>query len=585
MNGDSHLGGKLHLTEIIDYDRDIDPHRFISIVAGVGSGKTTFIDNLIKGNVLKHQDGTPVKRQAILLIESRRSKVDEQLRSKNAFYASKAYNDSFRIWYANDEEARVYEENFERIKVGDPSSIYSTEVFKHSVAHTNARIETNLKWSYTPEDPLARPWERFDMIVVDEVHSLITDASYQSAPFYVMRLIEETLKRSETCKVITMTGTAKVLNKHPLFAQAHVVDRMDACVNITPKSVEFITAQEAAQLQRTMLDLDEKFVAFYNHIDPILELNKEEPDKTVMSFSAEDRLGVLSADTLKRIKNVQEHMAEKSLLPNDVIGFLTTSRNKEGISINNEDIHAMFIEAHTEADIIQMAGRLRNPVDVLYVVVDSNGYWDPESRFEKKLSMNKFVLGGINDEFKALCAEEGYSLQENDDDLRDPVYQHKTLREYIDYIHVEYPYVRFDYFSNRFVYYEQREISKRYDREQNRIFDRAKCWSCDLIALARTWFPKAKCSVSCAALSHEEKQAYVDAYLCENDWLGGKRDIRQAERIEILMAINWITGERAKNLGSVLKRYDFDLVKKTRSKKTDAPYKIVRTPVAVEEAV
>ena len=461
MNGDSHLGGKPHLTEIIDYDRDIDPHRFISIVAGVGSGKTTFIDNLIKGNVLKHQDGTPVKRQAILLIESRRSKVDEQLRSKNAFYASKAYNDSFRIWYANDEEARVYEENFERIKVGDPSSIYSTEVFKHSVAHTNARIETNLKWSYTPKDPLARPWERFDMIVVDEVHSLLTDASYQSAPYYVMRLIEETLKRSDTCKVITMTGTAKVLDKHPLFSQAHVIDRMDACINVTPRSVKFITAQEAAQLQRIMLDRDEKFVAFYNHIDPILELNKEEPDKTVMSFSAEDRLGALPADTLKRIKNVQEHLAVKNLLPGDVIGFLTTSRNKEGISINNEDIHAMFIEAHTETDIIQMAGRLRNPVDVLYVVVDSSGYWEPESRFEKSLSKNKFVLRGINSEFKTLCAGEGYALEEEDGELRDPIYQNETLREYIDYIHEEYPYVRFDYFSNSFAYYEQREISKR----------------------------------------------------------------------------------------------------------------------------
>ena len=585
MTGDSHLGGKLHLSKIIDYDRDIAPHRFINIVAGVGSGKTTFINNLIKGNEIKHQDGTLVKRQAILLIESRRSKVDEQLRSKSAFYASKAYNDSFRIWYANDEEARVYEENFERIRVGDPSSVYSTEVPKHSVAHTNARIETNLKWSYTPEDPLARPWERFDMIVVDEVHSLLTDASYQSAPYYVMRLIEETLKRSETCKVIIMTGTAKVLDKHPLFAQAHVVDRMDACVNITPKSVEFITAQEAAQLQRMMLDLDEKFVAFYNHIDPILELNKEEPDKTAISFSAEDRLAALPADTLKRIKNVQEHLAVKNLLPGDVIGFLTTSRNKEGISINNEDIHAMFIEAHTEADIIQMAGRLRNPVDVLYVVVDSNGYWEPESRFEKDLSMNKFLLRGINDEFKTLCAREGYTLEEEDGELRDPIYQNETLREYIDYIHGKYPYVRFDYFSNSFAYYEQREISKRYDREQRRVFDRAKCWSCDLIALARTWFPAAKCSVSSAALSHEEKQAYVDSYLCENGWLDGKRDIRQAERIEILMAINRITGEHAKNLGSVLKRYDFELVKKTRSKKTDAPYRIVRIPALIEEAV
>ena len=585
MNGDSHLGGKPHLTEIIDYDRDIDPHRFISIVAGVGSGKTTFIDNLIKGNVLKHQDGTPVKRQAILLIESRRSKVDEQLRSKNAFYASKAYNDSFRIWYANDEEARVYEENFERIKGGDPSSIYSTEVFKHSVAHTNARIETNLKWSYTPEDPLARPWERFDMIVVDEVHSLLTDASYQSAPYYVMRLIEETLKRSETCKVVIMTGTAKILDQYPFFQKAHVVDRMNTCINVVPKHVRFITTHEAADLQRAMLSRNEQFVAFFNHIDSILKLNKAQPDKTAMSFSAEDRLGALTKEEIKRIQFVQTYMAEQSMLPDDVIGLLTTSRNKEGISINNDDIRSMFIEAHTEADIIQMAGRLRNSVETLYVIVDSNGYSEQESRFERELSKNRFQLLAINEEFERICTSASYPLEEEEDNLRDPIYQHEEIREYIDYIHEKFPYIRFDYFRNIFVYYDQREISKRYNRLQNGIFNRAKQWSVDLIALAKTWFPKVECSVSRAAKSHAEKRMLVERYLEHNDWLDGKRDIRQAERAEILFAVNRIAGENAKNLGSLLSRYGFSLDIKTRSKKSNAPYMITRIPASVEEAV
>lgn len=62
--------------------------------------------------------------------------------------------------------------------------------------------------------------------------------------------------------------------------------------------------------------------------------------------------------------------------------------------------------------------------------------------------------------------------------------------------------------------------------------------------------------------------------------------IRQAERAEILWAVNRITGENAKNLGSLLSRYGFDLATKTRSKKSNAPYVIKRIPASiVEEAV
>ena len=106
-----------------------------------------------------------------------------------------------------------------------------------------------------------------------------------------------------------------------------------------------------------------------------------------------------------------------------------------------------------------------------------------------------------------------------------------------------------------------------------------------MIALAKTWFPKVECSVSRAAKSHAEKRMLVERYLEHNDWLDGKRDIRQAERAEILFAVNRIAGENAKNLGSLLSRYGFSLDIKTRSKKSNAPYMITRIPASVEEAV
>ena len=570
--------GKPHLSDIIDYDKDIAPYRLISIVSGVGSGKNTMVDHLVDGDLFCHQDRTKVEKQAVLLITSRRAKANEQLESEDAFYASRTYDDSFAIWYANDEQEKVYESDLPRVRVGDPETFDSFLVPKHSVAQTNARVETNLKWSYTPEDPLARPWERFDMIIVDEVHAILADASYQSAPYYVRRLIQETLKNSDTCKVIGMTGTPKILKGYQLFDNAHVINLMDRCVNVKPKKVVFISKDVARERQMSMLKKREKFVAFYNHVDSLLGVLKEYPKDVVASFSDEKKQKKLKkedAEAYKRMNDVQAYLAKNKKLPPDVIGFLSTARNKEGISIENEDIRVMFTESHVDVDVIQMAGRLRNPVDVLYVVVDSEGYTNEDDFFEKRISKNKQILSGINEELKRVCLAESYPLECGEDVWRMPIYKKKKIAAYIDYIHKKFPYIRFDYFANRFVYYPERGISIKYYREQNAVFDEAKLCSKDLIDLARTWFPGIECSVDRSAIPHEEIRLDVERYLCANNWLDGKREIKKAERAMLLQNLNDITRENAKNLGSLLKRYGYELRSKTNSKKADAPYIIV----------
>ena len=60
------------------------------IHAGVGSGKNRFIDNLVRGGVIEHKDGQHEEKfvtpKTVLLITSRRAKVNEQLSSKVAKY-------------------------------------------------------------------------------------------------------------------------------------------------------------------------------------------------------------------------------------------------------------------------------------------------------------------------------------------------------------------------------------------------------------------------------------------------------------------------------------------------------------------
>ena len=48
---------KPYLSEVIDYERDIEPYGFIQIFSGVGSGKNYFINKLCSGYMATRADG------------------------------------------------------------------------------------------------------------------------------------------------------------------------------------------------------------------------------------------------------------------------------------------------------------------------------------------------------------------------------------------------------------------------------------------------------------------------------------------------------------------------------------------------
>lgn len=66
-----------------------------------------------------------------------------------------------------------------------------------------------MQYRYRPLDATTHLWELFDLIVIDEAHSLVLDASYQSAPFYVMELINEFCARHKAkCKEPVLPAAA-----------------------------------------------------------------------------------------------------------------------------------------------------------------------------------------------------------------------------------------------------------------------------------------------------------------------------------------------------------------------------------------
>ncbi|MDD6040247.1 MAG: hypothetical protein PUD63_03495, partial [Clostridia bacterium] len=272
-------------------------------------------------------------------------------------------------------------------------------------------------------DPTVQPWNRFDMIIVDEAHSLLSDATYQSSAFYVRRLIEETLKNFKTCKVIVMTGSPKILEKHPVIQKAHLIDRMKTCINVTPKSVRFITKEESAALQQQMLMQHYKFIAFYNHVSDILALDEELPAEAsagiAMAFSKATVLDQMKKDhdpRLQRMLDTQAYLAQHEKLPDDVYAFLSTSKNKEGINIKNSDIHAMFVETHAELGIVIGEG-----IEHIVVVFEGFGLvqtevFKPVTAIEQPLNAlyaNIYIrTGGIQLAIAAykLCVKIGHFL-------------------------------------------------------------------------------------------------------------------------------------------------------------------------------
>lgn len=544
--------GRPYLSEVIDYDCDIEPYQFIKIYAGVGSGKNVFVDNLVKGNVFKHSDGTFVGKKHVLLVTSRRAKVNEQLKVKGTKYDKKIGAFDQLEYYFEDDAVCEYETS-EKYLLPDLGGLCSREISLRSCCCTNAQVETACS-EYAPKEPFTHPWERFDFIVIDEVHAILADANYQSAPFYVQRLLEEIQERSPKCKVIVMTGSPDIIRNYPLFEDYHLVDKIDVCDNLAPETVTFISRGKAEVLLKQCVAENKKAVCFFNRIDEIAGLAKRlsvgDAKCIAPSFSNEEKRRRLKKEN-PTLFNVMEKaeacLAKESRLPEEIVLFLTNARNKEGINIKNEDVKTMFVQAHAEVDIKQMVGRVRNGVDNLYIVVDSPSFDDPDLPGELDFTKNSNLLETINTRLESLAEEAGCVFDDGE-----TVYTSDRLVNYVGFVHEKFPYVRFDYFKNRFVFYEQRQHSKAYYAAQDAVFD-SYCATMEFEELAETWFPDAQYVVRYG--NDDRNQAIVDEYIESHNLLEKRLTKSDAEVIfrDLLEA----TSEPYGKLGNLLRCYGY----------------------------
>ncbi len=351
---------------------------------------------------------------------------------------------------------------------------------------------------------------------------MITDSSYQSSPFYVARLFEETYKRMERrgtendeyfpadcisprCeKLIMMSGTPEAIAGVEIVPELHELDLRTKCINVVPQHIYFLDTALAEQKIRRQLADGKRIVYFTNHIilpDDIARKYGIPTERLAVSFSEGDRrkkLKETDEDAYDRMEKVEKYLASNRSIHPDIQLFFTTSRNKEGINIEDRNINDVYVEAHGMTDIKQMAGRIRHGAENLYIITDAKGYGDNENFWEcdyakrEALDVIKEGYSTLNLNLKKHCRSLGadglvfnehYSLNEDNSKSR-------KIISYIDLLKVKSPYFEYDYIANCFCFNSYREKSKQYYELEKEAFDEAIIRE-ELVAMFRNGFPGA----------------------------------------------------------------------------------------------
>lgn len=584
------------VSNVLNYKEHIEPYRLIKVFAGVGSGKNTFIDNFITGK--KEPD---IPKKTVLLITSRRAKVDETITSIDI-----ADNTALSKWAKKQNPPKLiskpnckYDNNSEYKVIPSVDGETQKVVKQESVVCTNAFIEYYFREIYNPADSSTFLWELFDMIVVDEVHSLALDATYQSAPFYVNELIMKTLSlhknadenpnlRRPNCKhIILMTGTPTPIKEHftnitnsELEIEYNLFKK---CRNIVPEYITLINKNEVKTIINYLLDKKKKFIYFSNHTMSSKEFitlyTIEQIHTIAVSFSDKDKRNELSTEEKELMEIVEDSLRNESQLPDYIDVFVTTSRNKEGINIKNPDIKHMFIEAHNPNDIIQMAGRVRDGLRHLYIVMDAEQHSDMENRFEQPFEFNGIaywedgiIQGSANRYYKTLCENNNLQGVYKNDQIAIRDYPDAEIKDYINFIHSKFSYIKYSYLENAFYYYTVREMGKREYSKSNAYFNSTKKKGKNHLKLmCVNWydFVTEKPTVFVANSNTQRVLLILEKRIAEKSG----EYFTTEEKDLLLDELNDILGEKPmKNFNALLKRFSNYKIKRFGTHKGDADY-------------
>lgn len=471
-----------HLSEVLKAKDvlSINNNR-ICILAGVGAGKNFFVKNELRGH------------GNIFFVTSRRATANEMLLDE------------------------ICKESVDWTKFDD--EILTT---------TNFGVEKLVKNQKFCTTGIKNLIEHYDIIVVDEFHSLNADATFSNASFHLYSFLNYISKNYPYIKIIVMTGTELPIKDILNRDKYHIIDKRKECINIVPKSIHVINRKEAIEIIHQLPE-KQKTVYYTNSASGIFTKDKNKNslydsiylkdtynEKTVAFALSDSKANKImtkkgikyfkkgSNDFIKNrhtLKDVKEgdihivHLNRKNewmkkyivihnKLPQWTKLLLTTSTLKEGINLRTNDIKIAFCESHVLSDIQQFAGRFRNGLDTLYVINDATQFVIDE-KTKNNLFLYVFfyikILDEINNFFNkeiknpdSLIYKEGFGSFDNnfiylfDSELYEDwsLYTlYDSAKVFIDLIEERFEYIRYNHLENKF------ELFVSAYREQMRIYE------------------------------------------------------------------------------------------------------------------
>lgn len=330
-------------------------------------------------------------------------------------------------------------------------------------------------------------------------------------------------------------------------------------------------------------------------------------EKIAMQFSDEQRLGELRKAAVRKranaklhisgetdydkLINVQPHLAQNARVRPDIQIFVTTSKNKEGINICDEDIRHVYVESHSLSDIRQMAGRLRHGVEHAYVIKDSPGHHQVESSMEQpaaKLLLNlprdnygetgqPQTIHVLDEMLRAVCNQRGINnLCSNPQaTIRAFNTQHPEIGSFIDLMREKFPYIQYSFFTNEFRHYALRELGMDFATLERQLFSDAMANDQKLMDLFGNAFPGTTLHLP-VSKEHQAKQYLLQVMTAHPENQYSESEIDQL--IQTLDDMMTAPGQQNRRKSAkaqpnrVLHRLDMEVQRVSRKSKTGPQY-------------
>lgn len=499
---------KQHISDVLSW-QDITSHKVTAIYSGVGSGKNHFIEQIVQGNIQGQPDNVKV-----LLLTSRRAKVNETLIELEDIFASylslngNVFVKDKEVWlnfinsyfYELPDDLKKYEMNYAHDRILVKSAVMTYAKIESFLKKLYA-VDPDIIWGYTSVF-----WDIFDLIVIDEVHSLVMDAGYQSAPFHVFSLIRAFYEKCDKPgkHMILMTGSPQPVDKllHDTIPDVHVIDLFNKCINVVPNEIRFIEWYELKEdIEKKLLE-GSRIIYFYNgKPQTSAEFCKDtaiDEDVVASTFSdqkARDNYKQTDDSGYARMVFTEDTLKKRQKLPEEIQLLLSTSRLKEGINVLS-NVNYVYVDTHLAGDVLQMAGRVRNGGHVVYIIVDAFQFDDPADMYNLAVELkdDKEDVSVINKRFAQLDKEdEKIGFVKLITEVLEPEASIiKTVNNEVDSVFQYRSNIKFNYFTGIFEFYLLREVYYKYKVKSLDEWD--KC-NRDLPGsykkLVSKWFPVA----------------------------------------------------------------------------------------------